>query len=154
MHLILKINDQKPFRMGKKSLLTDTGENVQKWTRIFSTRRSDASEKREENSASTFGQIRLWTSFESSPVSVKTSFWWAFFSNLKSLKDASEDTEIVRTSRNMSSITSGILRFRVSWMNEWLSLVPGFNIYALKGAGAMRSTLASSEPSHNRDSCH
>ena len=39
-------------------------------------------------------------------------------------------------------------------MNEWLSLVPGFNIYALKGAGAMRSTLASSEPSHNRDSCH
>ena len=35
------------------------------------TRRSDASEKREENSVSTFGRFRLWTSFESSPVSVK-----------------------------------------------------------------------------------
>ena len=35
------------------------------------TRRSDASEKREENSVSTFGSFRLWTSFESSPVSVK-----------------------------------------------------------------------------------
>ena len=33
-------------------VLTDTGENGQKWTRVFSshTRRSDASEKREENS--------------------------------------------------------------------------------------------------------
>ena len=27
--------------------------------------------KREENSASTFGRFRLWTSFESSPLSVK-----------------------------------------------------------------------------------
>ena len=35
------------------------------------TRRSDASEKRKENSESTFGRFRLWTSFESSPVSVK-----------------------------------------------------------------------------------
>ena len=35
------------------------------------TRRSDASEKREEKSVSTFGHFRLWTSFESSPVSVK-----------------------------------------------------------------------------------
>ena len=35
------------------------------------TRRSDASEKREEKSVSTFGRFRLWTSFESSPVSVK-----------------------------------------------------------------------------------
>ena len=34
------------------------------------TRRSDASEKREENSVSTFENFRLWTSFESSPVSV------------------------------------------------------------------------------------
>ena len=34
------------------------------------TRRSDASKKREENSVSTFGRFRLWTSFESSPVSV------------------------------------------------------------------------------------
>ena len=35
------------------------------------THRSDASEKREENSVSTFGRFCLWTSFESSPVSVK-----------------------------------------------------------------------------------
>ena len=35
------------------------------------TRRSDASEKIEENSVSTCGHFRLWTSFESSPVSVK-----------------------------------------------------------------------------------
>ena len=34
------------------------------------TGRSDASEKREKNSVSTFGRFRLWTSFESSPVSV------------------------------------------------------------------------------------
>ena len=34
------------------------------------TRRSDASEKREENSVSTFGRFRQWTSFESSPESV------------------------------------------------------------------------------------
>ena len=32
------------------------------------TRRSDASQKREENSVSTFGRFRLWTSFESSTV--------------------------------------------------------------------------------------
>ena len=31
--------------------------------------------KREENSASTFGRFRLWTSFDSSPVSVKAKFW-------------------------------------------------------------------------------
>ena len=37
------------------------------------TRRSDASEK-EENSVSTFGPFRLWTSFESSPVSVNNDF--------------------------------------------------------------------------------
>ena len=35
------------------------------------TRRSDASEKKEVNSASSFERFRLWTSFESSPVSVK-----------------------------------------------------------------------------------
>ena len=38
------------------------------------TRRSDASEKREENSVSFFGRFRLWTSFESSPVSFKHYF--------------------------------------------------------------------------------
>ena len=36
------------------------------------TRRSDASEKREENSVSTLGRFRLWRSFESSPVSVRS----------------------------------------------------------------------------------
>ena len=36
------------------------------------TRRSDASEKKEENSVSTFGRFRLWTSLESSLVSVRT----------------------------------------------------------------------------------
>ena len=35
------------------------------------TRRSDAAEKREENCVSTFGRFRLWTNFESSPVSIK-----------------------------------------------------------------------------------
>ena len=60
--------------------LTDTGENVQKWTRVFSTRRwvilvaRTRRKKREENSASTFGRFRLWTSFESSPVSVNFNF--------------------------------------------------------------------------------
>ena len=34
------------------------------------TRRSDASEKREENSVSTFGRFRLWTSFKSLSVLV------------------------------------------------------------------------------------
>ena len=37
------------------------------------SRRSDASEKGEENSVSTFGRFRLWTGLESSPVSIKVS---------------------------------------------------------------------------------
>ena len=40
---------------------------------LSQTRRSDASEKREEKSVSTFGRFRLWTSFESSPISVNAS---------------------------------------------------------------------------------
>ena len=56
--------------------LTDTGENVQKWTRVFSTRHwvilvARTCRKKEENSVSTFGRFRLRISFESSPVSVK-----------------------------------------------------------------------------------
>ena len=39
------------------------------------TRRSDASEKREENSVSTFGRFRLWISFESSSVSVDVDIY-------------------------------------------------------------------------------
>ena len=56
--------------------LNDTGENVQKWTRVFSTQRGvilvarTRRKKREENSVSTFRRFRLWTSFESLPVSV------------------------------------------------------------------------------------
>ena len=57
--------------------LTDTGENVQKWTRVFRLGAESYSSlgrvgKKKENSVSTFGLFRLWTSFESSPVSVKT----------------------------------------------------------------------------------
>ena len=65
--------------------LTDTGEDSKLVHRrkrpkvdasIFDsalrhTRHSDVSEKREENSVSTFGRSRWWTTFESSPVSVK-----------------------------------------------------------------------------------
>ena len=58
-------------------MLTYTGENVQKGTRISSTRcwvilvaRTRRKKKGEENSVSTFGRFRLWTSFESSPVPV------------------------------------------------------------------------------------
>ena len=40
-------------------------------TALSHTRRSDTSEKREKNSISTFGRFRLWTSLESSPLSVK-----------------------------------------------------------------------------------
>ena len=45
------------------------------------TRRSDASEKQEENSVSTFGRFRLWTSFESSLVSVKQPMYIFLFLN-------------------------------------------------------------------------
>ena len=49
---------------------------------LSQTRRSDASEKkREENSVSTFGRFRLWTSFESLPVSVNASFEVNLISN-------------------------------------------------------------------------
>ena len=45
--------------------------------------------KREENSVSTFGRFRLWTSFESSPVSVKKI--------KKLLKMKSKEIKIVQT---------------------------------------------------------
>ena len=61
------------------SALIDTGENVQKWTRVFSTRRwvklvaRTRREKKEKTIvASTFWRFRLWTSFESSLVSVNS----------------------------------------------------------------------------------
>ena len=59
---------------------TDTSENVQKWTRVSSTRRwvilvaRTRRKKRRKILASTLVQIRLWTSFESSPVSVNLRF--------------------------------------------------------------------------------
>ena len=63
------------FSNMKRSFLTDTGENVQKWTRVFSTRRrasysplGGVGKKRKEKSVSTFGHFRLWTSFESISV--------------------------------------------------------------------------------------
>ena len=40
---------------------------------LSNTRRSDALEKREESSVTTFGRFRQWTSFGSAPVSVKVS---------------------------------------------------------------------------------
>ena len=40
----------------KDAMLTDTGENVQKWTRAFSTRRSDASEKKRRKK-----RVQVWT---------------------------------------------------------------------------------------------
>ena len=46
------------------------------------TRHSDASEEKEKNSVSTFGRFRLWTSFESSPVSVNGSVYACFNSCL------------------------------------------------------------------------
>ena len=46
--------------------LTDTGENVQKWTRVFSTRRwvrlvARTRRKKRKILATTFGRFRLWT---------------------------------------------------------------------------------------------
>ena len=64
--------------MRLRQLLTDTGEKVQRWTRVFSTRRwvilvaRTRRKKREEKSVFTFGGFRLWTSFESSSVSVNS----------------------------------------------------------------------------------
>ena len=43
------------------------------------TRRSDASEKREENSVSSFGRFRVWTIIESSPVSVNNIYYSKFY---------------------------------------------------------------------------
>ena len=56
--------------------LTDAGENGTNWPVYFALGAESYSslghvgKKREENSMGHFGQIRLWTSFESSPVSV------------------------------------------------------------------------------------
>ena len=50
-------------------------------------RRSDASEEKEENSVSTFGRFRLWTSFE--PVSVKITKMKKF--NQRLFSDSDKD---------------------------------------------------------------
>ena len=94
----------RPHRTSKNykvcQVLIDTGENVQKWTIFDSalshTRRSDVSEKREENSVSTFGLFRLWTSFKSSPVLVKAKV-------TNRLREMSHRHSSVRSSRCRSS---------------------------------------------------
>ena len=55
------------------------------------TRRSDPLKKREENSVGHFGQIRLWTSFESSPVSVNLNFISDWTSNFVEFQNNSGD---------------------------------------------------------------
>ena len=45
-------------------------KNGREYFRLGAESLSGASEKREKNSVSTFGRFRLWTSIESSPVSV------------------------------------------------------------------------------------
>ena len=60
------------------------------------TRRSDATEKREEKSESTFGRFRLWTSFESSPVSVKPIFEPLRIYSLRKLVDLGMLTTICK----------------------------------------------------------
>ena len=63
-------------------ILTDTGENVQKWTRVFSTRRwvilvaRTRRKKKEENSVYTFWRFRLWTSLESTPYRLNTTTFY------------------------------------------------------------------------------
>ena len=46
---------------------------------IFDSALSHTRRKKEENSMSTFGRFRLWTSLESSPVSVNLNFLNPFF---------------------------------------------------------------------------
>ena len=58
--------------------VTDTIEKAQKWTLVFSSL-GRVGKKREENSVFTFGRFRLWTSSESSPVSINVQD--AFFKN-------------------------------------------------------------------------
>ena len=60
------------------------------------THRSDPLEKKEKKKRGHFGQIRLWTSFESSPVSVKKfeSFNVKYFQSLK-VKNADHVTKLV-----------------------------------------------------------
>ena len=70
------LEPQPKYMYVKIRVLSNTGESVQKWTRIFSTRRwvifvaRTRRKKKKKILPSTFGQIHLWTSFESSPVSV------------------------------------------------------------------------------------
>ena len=77
--MLHNFNDIEKIFLNFGTILTDTCENVQKWTQVFSTRRwvilvvRTRRKKREKNSASTFYQIRLWASFESWPVSVKAN---------------------------------------------------------------------------------
>ena len=68
------------------------------------TRRSDASEKREKNSVSIFGQFSLWTSFESSPVSVKYKF---LETSSRSCRNHTNGRSVRRDSRRQNWIFRG-----------------------------------------------
>ena len=76
------------------------------------THRSDASEKKEENSVTTFGRFRMWTSLESSPVSVKLTndghFPKANF--LKSAKIISVDQACPEFCQNIITRSSNLTR--------------------------------------------
>ena len=95
------------------------------------TPRSVASEKRVENSVSTFGRFRLWNSFESSPVSVEIKKFWVL---LKKLPKKSSWIQFGFTSlRNISQrimLIVIIARILLAWTLEfsivWLTL-PNFS---------------------------
>ena len=71
----MKFPNEKSWYLLK--LLIDTGEYVQKWTRVFSTQHwviivaRMRRKKGKKILASTFGRFRLWTGLDSSPVSVR-----------------------------------------------------------------------------------
>ena len=65
---ILRIKKKRVNRCRRKRPKVDASTF---YSALSHTRRSDASEKNDENSVSTFGRFHLWASFESSPVSVK-----------------------------------------------------------------------------------
>ena len=90
--------------------LTDTGDNVQKCTRVFSTRRwailvvRTRRKKREENIVSTFGRFRLWTSLERSPVSVNALFLLLisrFFLRIKSILNLRHEYDLYHFARQL-----------------------------------------------------
>ena len=78
------------------------------------TRRSHASEESEEKSVSTFGRFRLWTSLESSPVSVKSVLEMIFMTH-------SEFSKFRTPTVNSSCVVVIISRPNIGWPNLKLS---------------------------------